>query len=177
MTSQRRSPVPVAPPPAVEAPRTEPTLRTAPQAISAKRRSARALVSVLLRTAASLSSLRHAARALEVHPSHLEHLADPEHPAAIALGDVLVLPPKMAEAVLVAALAHVQAQRLLQVGRAATSSRVLHLVRASAELAGAGARAIEDGQVDPRERSSLLELAAAVQQQIGALARDLAEAL
>jgi hypothetical protein len=98
-------------------------------------------------------SLSATARTLGVAATIVQRWADPEHDAALTLGDLLVLPPSLAEGVLLAALAHVRARKL---GAAMPApERVLRVAGSASDLVTECVRAARDGRIDAAERARL----------------------
>lgn len=132
--------------------------------LSPARREARALASMLFATAAA-GSLAAVGRALGVSPTIAERWADPEHEAAVTLGDLLAMPPTLAEGVLVAALSHVRARRLG--AKLAAPERVLRVAGSASEVVTECVRALRDGRIDPEERRHLRARLRELDQELG----------
>lgn len=141
--------------------------------LSERRRAAGRVASVCLRAVSSVRSLGAIARDLGVSSSAVEHWADPEHDAALTLRDVLAMGDSAAEAVLVTALAHVQARRLERSEKLSPVARVLQLVTTTAGLTARGAAACGDGAIDDGERRELLTMLDEVDRATSATRRDL----
>lgn len=124
------------------------------RALSPARLEGRRIASEILRASSAVCPLAAGARALGVHPSRVEDLADPDHPAAITLGDVLALPRRAAQHVLVSALTHVREDA--PAAELGIERRTLRLGGLSGELAAQVDQALADGAIDQREHDALL---------------------
>lgn len=122
--------------------------------LSQPRRDGRARASVLLGAAieAAQSSHEAAGRALDVHRSAVQHWADPEHPAALTLGDALVLPRSVARALLTAALRELDERPAAAVS---TETLALRLGAEAGDVLRAALAAVADGHLDANERKAL----------------------
>ena len=141
--------------------------------VSAERKASRAVASLILRSAAAVGSLGQVAKRLGISATAVENWANPDHDAALTLGDLLAMPAPVAEAALVAALAYVQARKMDRSARLAPTERVLRLSGTASQVIGECMAALRDGRIDDGEKHSIRLLLTDLESEIGATRRDL----
>lgn len=140
------------------------------------RKACRRAASLLVRHAASLSPLAAMARALGVGASRAEDYADPEHEAAIALGDVMALPTVPAVAILEGALAHVRERAGEKVVHLAPEVRGMQAAGSGARVAHAVHERLDDGKLDATERREVVRVLREESARLQMIADDLERA-